>query len=492
MYLNHEDLKNAIVTGLENYDTSKGKESLEASPLRELVATKQLMQQESELLPQSDVTGKAVRKLLEQGIERLEQGPRHDGKLLRLKYFYLKKNQEIADILDIAYQTVFDHRRRGLETLTGIIKEMEASAKIDTEARKREAERIEQERIRIAKLKIALPTPTYEQLFGFDHYLRQIEEGLNAGRGQANLPIVMTGLGGIGKTSLAIEGISRWLEQSLPWIEHLLFVRVDSPVVEKDHVTLVMEQIILSLGQQLDIPLNQLPNQEIQIRRLAEHLADHPSLIFIDNIERHHEVQATSNLVKRIGTVAQIVITSRHEFDELAVRPIILKELAQPDALALLQAEAKRLRMASLTEQTTDEILTQVGGHPLALKLVIAQLRKLPLSRVLSGLDRRSPISDKLYNHIYETSWRLLNEISQNILLGLILLPRSGATWEWLELAVEGGEIEADEYQIEQAIQELSTLNLLQISDSHPPLYSLHQLTYHFLAWKSGLLQRED
>jgi DNA-binding Lrp family transcriptional regulator len=479
MSLNDQELKNAITKGLENWHPSRDKDALESSPLRELTATREFLPQKSKFLSDPDVIGKAIRKLLEQGIERLEQGDHDDGRLLRFRYFNLRKYKDIAKILGIAPPTVFRRRRKAIGTLAGIIKEIEAETK-------------EREQPRIATLKAALPTPTYDQLFGFSHYLRQVEEGLNVERSKASLPIVMTGLVGIGKTSLAIKGISGWLDKTLPLIDHLLFVRVDSPYVEKDHVTIVMDHIIFSLGQQLELPLNQLPNQEIRIRRLAEYLAHHPSLILIDNIETHHEVQATINLVRRIGSLAQIVITSRHEFDQLAVRPIILKELEQPDALVLLQAEAKRLRMEPLPEQTTNEIFTQVGGHPLALKLVIAQLRKLPLERVLRGLERPSSISDKLYHHIYETSWRLLDEISRHILLGLILLPPSGASWEWLELAVEGSETEADEHHIEEAIQELSTLNLLQISASQPPLYSLHQLTYRFLGWKSGLLQRED
>ena len=195
------------------------------------------------------------------------------------------------------------------------------------------------------------------------------------------------------------------------------------------------------------------------------------------------------DFVTRLAKVTQIIITSRCEFNHPSTVSISLGELAEEHALALLQAETKRLGIAPLSEGSLRKIYTAVGGHPQALKLVAGQVGKLPLEYVLNGLYRSSSMADDLYTRIYESSWALLSAVARHILLGLLLLPMSGANWDDLQEAVRGSGLSADEQMLEPAVQELSELNFLQISLSEEAKpYSLHRLTYSFLEQKIGLL----
>lgn len=151
--------------------------------------------------------------------------------------------------------------------------------------------------------------------------------------------------------------------------------------------------------------------------------------------------------------------------------------------------EGRRLGIDGITEALGGRIYQKVGGNPLALKLVVAQMGKLPVDLVLAGFDAISRTTQELFDHIYETSWRLLSWSAQQALLGMFVLPPSGATWEGIRMAVAADGSAPDDAVLERVVEELASLNLIQVghSSSHPPIYSLHRLTYSFLATRLGL-----
>lgn len=468
-------ISKTVIGALENYDSLQ---SLQRSPLKSLTAIQMLLPREQGLL-EPHAVGVAIRRLLMQALERLRQRQPEAATLLEVNYIQNMPNKEAARHLGLGDSTFYDHRRKALEALEAIIAEMEADA-------------VEGQREVLRQRMARLPAPTYQRLIGVEPFLEQIQLALQAGLTQRGSPLVILGLGGIGKTSLALETILRWLTQESPPVEQVLFVRVDSSSFLGDSSPYLLDQILFTLGEQLDLPLAALPNPEQRLRVLSERLAKESCLLFLDNVETPHDVQVVEGLMTRLAPLAQVLITSRREVAYPTVKPLHLGELAEAHALALLEAETQRLGVDPLDESSQRKIFAAVGGHPLALKLVVGQVSKLPLDNVLAALHRSSHVADPLYTRIYETTWAMLSEVSRTLLLGLILLPPAGATWDGLRHAVEGSGLDADDAALESAVQELSAFNLLQISPTRPPIYSLHRLTYRFLEWKSGLLQGEE
>jgi hypothetical protein len=127
-----------------------------------------------------------------------------------------------------------------------------------------------------------------------------------------------------------------------------------------------------------------------------------------------------------------------------------------------------------------------VGGHPLALKLVVGQLASLPLSQVLSRLQQAQGKSiEELYTFIYWQVWHLLELTAQQVLLVMPLV-EEGTMEQLLALS----QLEPDD--LNRALEQLITLSLVQVGgELDDRRYSLHRLTETFLLnealkWRSS------
>ncbi len=473
--LSGQAFREMVIDGLMNYHDL---EALEHSYLSTLHTTNSL-RRTLELPPAlaNYEVGLAVRAVLDKSLEGLEDRLPESAYLLDQRFRHEIPLKEISKKLGLRAATLYVHQERALTALTTIVAQQEANATEVNRLRRRTA---------------YLPAPTYQQLIGVDASLKQVRNELRRGISQRGYPLVITGLGGIGKTSLALEASLAWINEETPPIQQVLFVKVDSSKLPGGSSSYLLDQVLFTLGDQLDLPLSEIPNNEQRMRSLIEHLTYYPCLLILDNIETPTEVNLLIDFVAHLSKYMQIIITSRCEFNHPTVVSISLGELAEEDALELLQVETERLDISQLSEGSRRKIYAAVGGHPLALKLTAGQVGKLPLEYVLNGLYRSSSVADDLYTRVYESSWALLSPVARHILLGLLLLPISGANWNDLKEAVRGSGFSAEQHILERAIQQLSELNFLQISSNdNTKVYSLHRLTYSFLEQKIGLLDSD-
>lgn len=291
---------------------------------------------------------------------------------------------------------------------------------------------------------------------------------------------------------MTCEALESWLIQEAPPIERILWTEVENefgaPMEQQSD--LVLERMLWKLGEQLELPIAAIPNSKLRLQAIAKKLLQYslPFVIVIDNVETPPEAVLALTIAESLLSLAQVVITSRREIRHNQVKKHIrLLELSEEHTLELLRLEAGHQGYAPLSDKQARQLYNEVGGHPLALKLVAGQLSFLPLTQVLSALHNNSPLADELYTHVYETSWQLLSELSSEVLLGLMSLPPSGAHWKGLRILTPM----YDDAALYKAIKELKTLNLLQVSvpaqGTHT--YSLHRLTYCFLEHKIGLAE---
>ncbi len=397
--------------------------------------------------------------------------------LLKESFTNEKANDEVAKVLGVSEAVYYRRQKRAINAIVSLILQEEQAI-------------AEREQGRYRHFAEALPSQSYTALVGVSSYLRQVREALSIGYPRASLPVVISGIGGIGKTSLAREALLNWTLHERPDIENLLVVEVAStPELGQRSASYEMENLLLSLGAQAHLPLAALASNEQRLSHLAEHLASHPSVVMIDNIETEQEVEMARTIARQLGSVSQLVFTSRQEFEAPVVRvptvrPVRLVELLLKDAQELMRLEAERLHIEALAEHHEEAVFERVGGHPLALKLVMGQISVLPVERVLEEFEGVSPVAEMLYKHIYERSWALLASTTQELMLSLLLLPHSGATLTALQIAAPW----MNDADINQAVREMSRLNLIQVSPSQPPTYSLHRLTYQFLAREEDLI----
>ncbi len=459
-----ESLQDAVQDALRSYDDL---EELRKSPLSELEAIWPIPPASKPFLA-NPMKGLAVRRLLDRAVMRLKQTMPDDARLLEERFIHGRQVKELEARSLVSASSFYSRlNRRVMPALVSIVAQMEVEAMT---ARQQE----------IHEKTASLPAPTYQRLVGVDHYLNQLWRVLRESVTAPTLPLVVTGLGGIGKTSLVGEALRSWIRQEAPPVERVLFAPFEK-MVGGQSAPHALDQILFRLGEQLDLPLAELPDNARRLQRLGERLAQARYIVVLDNIERPDEVELAMQMADVLAPTSQMLFTSRHAFERPDVRPLTLGELPQEHALELLRLEAVRLNYTPLAEAVSLQIVEEVGGHPLALKLVAGQVRRLPVDSVLRSLSVPHDTTRELFTRVYETSWTLLSSVAREILQGLLLLPQEGAEWDWIRVATA-----QNEAALMSGVDELTTLNLLQVSANQPRIYSMHRLTYHFLEQKAG------
>jgi len=334
--------------------------------------------------------------------------------------------------------------------------------------------------------------PFEGQVVGFEGYLARIREVLRVGLEKPSL-LVVAGLGGIGKTNLVCEVLRTWLTQEAIPIERLLWLKVEfahdvTELTDKqnDHA---LERVLWQLGSQLELPVATIPTNQRRLQAIAGHLLRYRQrfVIVVDGVQRASDADVVLALAKSLLPLAQIVVTSRYDIEHNQAKLLRVGELTDAHAVEWLRLEAKRRSMLPLSDEEAQQLYGEVGGHPLALKLMIEQVQRMPIAQALSALQRPSPLANQLYDQVYEPCWSLLSQLSRKALLRLRRVPICGqeASWEELHMITSI----CDESALEEVVLELTRCNLLQVnvSPTRKYKYFFHRLTGHFLAYKSKL-----
>jgi DNA-binding SARP family transcriptional activator len=219
----------------------------------------------------------------------------------------------------------------------------------------------------------ALPAPV-RGFTGRTRELDLLDEQLGSAEPAADIWVI-TGIGGVGKTALAVE----WACQARDrFPDGQLYVDLRGFDAERDPLApvSVLAQLLRSLGvEQHRIP-GELDEQAGLYRSL---LSDRRVLLILDNARDAEQVWP---LLPPSGTV---LVTSRHRLGDLMVstgaRSLRLDVLPAKDSRALLTALVGAGPVA--TESFAADELAKLCGHlPLALRIAAAKLGASPQPRI--------------------------------------------------------------------------------------------------------------
>jgi hypothetical protein len=382
---------------------------------------------------------------------------------------------ELADAVPLSPRHFRRHVSQGIEQLTHLIRQEEAAA------------HMQERRWRLQRF---LPPPDYTRLFGMDDVVTAVCARLTEAAGPRF--VSLEGLGGIGKTAVA-QTIAHQLADQGGWQEMLWisarqerlttqwqFEKIEDPIQS-------LEDVVTRLAHQLGQEnLAGLPTPD-KLAGLKPALAAQPHLIVIDNLETLSDTQALLPALFPLAGPTRFLLTSRHSLRDVGfVHVLPLSELSLADSQALLESElARHGQAATLSPEAMATIYQTLGGLPLALKLVAAQLGDLPLEHILDGLKvarRQGP--ERMYHFIYGHAWRLLSDAARHLLLTMLLVSPDGEDVSWMKLMSNLATADFDD-----ALMQLRRYSLLEAAGGLAvPRYRLHRLTTTFL--KTEVLMR--
>jgi predicted ATPase/DNA-binding XRE family transcriptional regulator len=206
-------------------------------------------------------------------------------------------------------------------------------------------------------------------LIGREREVSQLVTALDA---EGRRLVTVTGLGGVGKTRLAVAVAAELEVRFEGQVYHL-------PIASNQDPRLLIAAVARSLG----VPERSSPAD------LAEHLADRRTLVVLDPLE--HVLAAVADLEAVLAAVPElrILATSRvclhvaGEY-ELALEPLPVPSVSQPEwfrvpAAALFLERVRALRPdLEVPAEIVVDICRRVSGLPLALELAAARIRHLP------------------------------------------------------------------------------------------------------------------
>ncbi len=467
--------RDTIEEALQQTFNTKPPTSAAPTPLMALCLFHQALRQQ-----QGDSQA-ATNQILEQALAALAVTHADHAAVLRSRLLANEKTENAANRLNLSVATFHRKRNEGMPLLAQTLWRLEANERATNRAR----------------LTGRLEPLNYSKLFGKAEQLQRLDALLM--KPGAPWLIVVAGIGGIGKTTLA-DALARQLVErcafaDIGWVTaRQTIFNAGGSLKTIPQPTLTAQSLVETLTAQLvGAAFTGQRSSEEALAALAQRLKSAPHLIVIDNLETVQDVAVLLPTLRRLVNPSKILLTTRHSLtDEADLYHTIVPELTREEALALVRQEATIRNIPQvLAAGDTDlyPIYETVGGNPLALRLVTGQLRVHPLDAVLTDLlGARGRQAEALYTFIYQHTWELLDENARAALIAMPLVSEQGGRFELLAATCDLPCV-----ALRAALEQLVALNLVDVrGDLYDCRYTIHSLTRAFLHEQVIRWQKRD
>lgn len=294
---------------------------------------------------------------------------------------------------------------------------------------------------------------------------------------------MIDGIGGIGKTSLALEVLHECLAASHPAPNEKNPAASENGLQTFDAFIwtsardrdLNLNDVLDTIARVLDYPfITQLPGEEKR-HEVIKRLQQQPCLLIVDNFETVTD-EELHRFILDLPEPGKCLITSR-TLGLRQARSVSLRGMAKEEALLLIQNEGVRLGLnlqaLAEDEQNSQRFYEATGGAPLTIRWAIGQIKQRGQS-IEGVLNSLHGAHGDIFEFIFQRAWSLLSEPARQI---LTIMPVFAASASKAAIEAAG---DVHHWELDEALGQLVELWLLEASeqlDEAKRRYQLHPLT---------------
>lgn len=326
--------------------------------------------------------------------------------------------------------------------------------------------------------------PRYGEFIGREAEVARVLEWVETSR----WPLAsIEGMGGIGKTSLAIEAAHRCLPGPQQAIRKPFDAVVWTSARDYADFNLRLDHVLDTIARVLDYPhLAQLPPEQ-KIGAVDKLLRSHRTLLLADNLETVTDLSLVKFL-EQIPEPSLALVTTRYK-QLRRVWDIPLYGLKDGETLTLIRRHSHRIGLevvAGADDDTLQRLAAAAGNNPKAVELSLGLIKQkgLPFHTVVDELYRASQMVKEVFDYIFAEAWKLLDDETRQVLLAMSLFVSSASRAALSVVA------QVEDFNFYQAIEELVGMSLLEASealDISQQRYWLHPLTQIFARHQLGV-----
>lgn len=321
-----------------------------------------------------------------------------------------------------------------------------------------------------------IPAPSYGKFIARTAAYAEVVDGL-----QQRSPVVLiTGLGGMGKTSLAREVALGGLHGDLDGLAFAGVVWIsdkDSPG------TTNFATVLDDIARTLDYPSFTTYEFDEKRRAVEQLVRRERLLLVVDNFETITDGALLTWLL-RLPEPSKALVTSR-EYSRAFRNNTFVVDLRGMDTGEAQEMICYRLQILRIEHVVADlgqlaPLIYATGGNPKAMELALGCI-KYDYRSLQQVIDDLHAARGELFDDLFARCWSLLDEAARRVLLAMPLFQGSASE------AALATTSDVRQPMFQQAVERLTNLALLDAirTDLHQPVrYSVHPLVRAFATAK--------